>query len=92
MVDVRAVDGAGGPARIDRTQQAKIAETRPKGPCGRPDRVEISDVARFLDELARMPEIRAEKVEQVRRAIAEGTYLTPEKLDLAIERLLNELG
>jgi hypothetical protein len=35
---------------------------------------------------------RAELVERVRREIAEGTYDTPEKWDLALSRLLDRLG
>jgi hypothetical protein len=35
--------------------------------------------------------IRTDLVERVRREIAEGTYETPEKLDIALERLLNRL-
>jgi hypothetical protein len=30
-------------------------------------------------------------VERVRREIAEGTYETPEKLEIALEKLLNRL-
>ena len=35
--------------------------------------------------------VRQELVERVRREIAEGTYETPEKLEIALERLLNRL-
>lgn len=38
------------------------------------------------------PEIRAELVKRVRREIAAGVYDTPEKLDAALERLLDELN
>jgi hypothetical protein len=37
------------------------------------------------------PRIRYELVERVRREIAAGTYDTAEKLDLALERLLERL-
>jgi hypothetical protein len=35
--------------------------------------------------------IRTDLVERVRREIAEGTYDTPEKFHIALERLLNRL-
>jgi hypothetical protein len=35
--------------------------------------------------------IRADLVARVRREIADGTYDTPEKLAIALERLLNRL-
>jgi anti-sigma28 factor (negative regulator of flagellin synthesis) len=52
------------------------------------DRVELSRHARLLDELRRLPEVRSDLVEQIRRAIEQGTYDTPAKLDAAIERLI----
>ena len=39
-----------------------------------------------------MPEIRQQRVEAIRAKIAEGTYETEEKLDIAVERLLDEIG
>ena len=36
--------------------------------------------------------IRADLVARVRNEIAAGTYETPEKLDAALDRLLNEIG
>jgi negative regulator of flagellin synthesis FlgM len=35
--------------------------------------------------------IRTELVERIRREIAEGTYDTPEKWEIALDRLLNRL-
>jgi negative regulator of flagellin synthesis FlgM len=56
------------------------------------DRVELSEHARFLDVLQKLPEGRLDQVEAVREAIAEGTYDTDDKLNLAIARLLDDLG
>jgi len=55
------------------------------------DRVEISPLGQMLDGISRLPEIRHEKVEEIRRQIAEGTFETPAKLELALDRLLDEL-
>lgn len=46
---------------------------------------------RRLREPAREPEIRVELVARVRREIAEGLYETPEKLEIALQRLLDRL-
>jgi negative regulator of flagellin synthesis FlgM len=43
------------------------------------------------DDRSADPAIRAELVERVRREIAAGTYDTPEKWALALDRLLDEL-
>ena len=45
----------------------------------------------FPELASRLPEIRHEKVQEIRRQIAAGTYETPEKLDSALDRLLDEL-
>ena len=37
-------------------------------------------------------DIRVDRVAAIRTAIAEGTYETPEKLDLALERLLDRIS
>lgn len=55
------------------------------------DSVEVSDHAQFLNRLRLLPEVRMEVVERVRAAIAEGTYETEERLNIAIDRLLDDL-
>jgi negative regulator of flagellin synthesis FlgM len=37
------------------------------------------------------PEIRRELIERIRREIAAGTYETPEKWEIALQRLLQRL-
>jgi anti-sigma28 factor (negative regulator of flagellin synthesis) len=37
-------------------------------------------------------DIRLDKVNSIRAAIADGSYETPEKLDIALDRLLESLG
>jgi flagellar biosynthesis anti-sigma factor FlgM len=55
------------------------------------DRVELSDHARFLDQLRRLPNVRSDHVEEVRQAIADGTYETEPRLEAAIDRLIQDL-
>lgn len=56
------------------------------------DRVEVSDAARFLAKMNAMPEVRTDLINEVRSQIADGTYDTPEKMDLAIDSMIEELG
>lgn len=56
------------------------------------DQVEISPLGRMLDGIEGLPEIRHERVEEIRRQIAAGTYETTEKLDIALDRLIDELS
>ena len=46
----------------------------------------------MLDGISRLPDIRHEKVEEIRQQIASGTYETPEKIQVALDRLLDELS
>jgi hypothetical protein len=55
------------------------------------DEIQISPEARLLEEISRTSEVREERVDEIRRLIAAGIYETPEKLSLAIERLLDDL-
>ncbi len=56
------------------------------------DRVELSEHARFLDILRRLPEVRSDLIARVRGAIADGDYVKDEKISAAIERLVDELA
>jgi negative regulator of flagellin synthesis FlgM len=56
------------------------------------DELQISDAGKMVDEVRQMPEMRMDRVKQLRQQIASGTYETPEKLDIALGRLLDEIG
>lgn len=53
------------------------------------DQVEISAVARALSETT---DIRADKVAGIRAAIQRGDYLSDDKIERTIDRLLEEIG
>jgi len=55
------------------------------------DRVELSDRARFLEQLRRTPDVRQDVVERAREMIEQDTYPSDEQLGTAIERLLDDL-
>lgn len=56
------------------------------------DEVQISSVGQFLDRIGQLPEIRTNRVDQLRAAIAQGNYDSDEKLSVALDRLLSEIG
>lgn len=56
------------------------------------DRVDISPAAEAAVRAVESGEIRQDLVNRIRAQIAAGTYETPEKLDVAVERLLDEIG
>ncbi len=55
------------------------------------DEVEISAVGKMLDDASRTPSIREQRLAQIKAAIEAGTYETPEKLELAVNRMVEQL-
>lgn len=55
------------------------------------DEVQISSAARLLGQIQSDPAVRAERLVEIRAAIASGVYETPEKLEAALLRLLDEI-
>ncbi len=58
---------------------------------GRQDQVDISEAAQLLSRMSGLPDIRQDKVEQVRQAILQGNYETPDKFDVVADKILEEL-
>ena len=56
------------------------------------DELDISDAARLMEQVDRIPDIRQDRVESIRAQIEAGTYETDEKLEVALDRLLDEIG
>jgi len=56
------------------------------------DEIQISPEARLLDEISRTTEVQQGRVDEIRRMIASGVYETPERLSIALERLLDDLN
>jgi negative regulator of flagellin synthesis FlgM len=56
------------------------------------DRLDISEAGQIAGRLADVPEMRADRVQELRTAILEGSYETDAKLDIALDRLLDEIG
>ena len=55
------------------------------------DQVDISETGQLLSTLTPGADIRADKVAEVREAIQNGTYETPEKIEATVDRLLEVL-
>jgi hypothetical protein len=89
-----------GPSHLHGVQgvsppHAPSAPRGPESPTGLTaprDELEISDIGRFVDQANSLPEIRQERVDQLRAALAAGTYDIESKLDLTVSRLLDEIG
>ena len=56
------------------------------------DQLDISREADMVSRVRDLPDIRADRVAEIRAAIEEGVYETDEKLELAVGRLLDEIS
>ena len=71
--------------------------TEPSGSVRQPssilpqDEVVISPVAKLLDDLNQTSQIRFEQLVQIKDAIEAGVYESPERIEIALERLLQEI-
>lgn len=88
-----------GPAHVHGPQAANAPHAqrgaqppRSEGVRSMGDQLEISDAARLASQLAEVPDIRQDRVDSIKAAIADGSYETEEKLSLALDRLLDEMA
>jgi negative regulator of flagellin synthesis FlgM len=82
-----------GPQSIGAPHSARTAKpATPAEGTAIKDEVNISDAARFIEQAAQVPEMRQDRVNSIRQQIADGTYETQDKFDVAVDRLLDEIG
>ena len=56
------------------------------------DQLDISPEADFVAQTRDLPEIREDRVAEIRAQIANGTYETADKLSTAVSRLLDDIA
>lgn len=83
-----------GPQPLGAPHSSRVAKAdTAASPSGQiQDEVQISDAARMVEQVKEMPDIRQDRVDAIRQQIASGTYETAEKLDVALDRLFDEIG
>jgi len=82
-----------GAQQVSAPHAARIDSTRTASPAPAvSDSVDISPAGRLLEMAAQLPEMRMDRVQQLRAEIAGGAYESSAKLDTAIERLLDEIA
>jgi anti-sigma28 factor (negative regulator of flagellin synthesis) len=91
MNEISSVSRSGLPAY-------KAAPTRPSaqqaaaGQARAHDQADFSVASKLLSRLSEMPDVRHELVAGIRAEIEAGTYETPEKLDAAVNEMLDDLA
>lgn len=96
-----------GPYRVSTTQAnsgpQRTSPQKPADTASRPsatpvDQLDLSSSAGAVSRLGNSSaiagggEIRIDRVAEIRRQIADGSYETPEKLDAALDRLLDQIA
>lgn len=90
MPDIAPIGPSTGTASSAYLRSSSAESPTPPRPVS--DRVDLSEHARHLERLRALPDVRAEKVETIRASIERGTYDTPERMQAAMRRLLDELS
>ena len=81
-----------GPGSVSSTPSARPKDDLPVGASGAgSDSVQISPAARYLQMYHSLPAVRLAKVAAARAAIQSGELDAPDKLSVAIDRLLEDI-
>lgn len=95
MKDIASVNQqvAGPTTRLDRDRTGPVARRQTATPTREPqtDSVEISAAASQYDPRVEAARATAARIANIQSQIAAGTYLTPDKIDVAVDRLFAEL-
>ena len=91
-MEVRGLNSARPATPINRPEITPVPEeSAPAGPTSPKDEVQISEMGKMLDDASRTSGVREQRLAQIKAAIDAGTYDTPEKLAIAVNRMLETL-
>jgi len=90
MSDIAPIGRPSG-TTLNSTDRIQRQSPKPDSPSREKDKAEISKTAQMLSKMADLPEVRQDLVDRVRNEINIGQYETPEKIDAALDSLLNSL-
>lgn len=85
---IHSAHNVNGPHTSRSAQNIGAANT----PAAITDQLDISAAGQLADRMSEIPDIRQDRVSALRAAIANGTYETDDKLNVALDRLLDEIG
>ncbi|HVT91103.1 MAG TPA: flagellar biosynthesis anti-sigma factor FlgM [Tepidisphaeraceae bacterium] len=92
-VHMSSINGVGPNSPVQKIIQQPIQKSIPADaskPSSGIDKLELSGMSHLLSAL-KTNDIRTDKVAEIRAQIEAGTYETPDKLDVAADRLLDDL-
>lgn len=76
------------------TQKAlvEVVKTTKESVVATEDRVEFSQIAQMLEKIHQLPAVRQERIDEIQEALSNETYMTSDKLDVAFDRLIDEVA
>lgn len=90
-MDVGRTEGVGGPGRVEGPKQpSKVTPSQIPSTPPPADKVEISESARLVSEALSLPQVRTERVEEIKKLIESGRFETDERLQGAVDQFLEE--
>ena len=90
-MDIGSTEGIGGIGRIQGPQKpASISPSSYTQAAGSADKLEISTHGHLVSQARELPAMRLERIQEVRTLIESGRFDTPQRLQGAIDRFLDE--
>ncbi|MCC7146988.1 MAG: flagellar biosynthesis anti-sigma factor FlgM [Phycisphaeraceae bacterium] len=80
------------PAAYTSHTHAAPAKSATAAPQRRNDQANFSVVAQMLSRISQLPDVRQDVIDRVRQEIQAGTYVTPDKIEAAIDGLAEDLA
>ena len=90
-MDVGRTDGVGGPNRVEGPRKTpKVTPSQTPSAPPPTDKVEISEAARLVSEALSLPQVRTERVEEIKKLLESGQFDNDARLQGAIDQFLEE--
>ena len=90
-MDIGKTDGVGGPGRIDGPNKISrvTPSNTPSGPSST-DKLDLSQKAGMISKAMSLPQVRAERVAEIKKLIESGRFETEARLEGALDRFMVE--
>ena len=90
-MNIGRTDGIGGPGRVDGPNQiARVQSPATPASASSADKVDLSHKAAMISKALSLPQVRAERVAEVRKLIESGRFDTETRLEGALKRFVVE--
>lgn len=89
-MDIGRTEGVQGPGRIEGTRIDKVHSDPVQPAPAAADRIEMSEVGHLVADAMALPEVRLDRIAELKAQIEAGTYQTEQRLLGALDKFLEE--